>query len=703
LTFEGSLVPKNYFIGVDIGGTFTDVVLAEQSSHRLYNAKYLTTTDQPERAVVEAIEDAMRQADAAAGEIKRIVHGTTLATNLIIERKGAKVGYITTRGFGDMFSIGKERRLGEDRFDLFFLKTPPLVERLMVAEVDERINSRGEVLTALDTAEAELQIERLARQNPGAIAICLLHSYINPVHERILARLVSARMPNVYLAISSEIWPEYREFERASTTVASAYVGPTVGEYVARLERKIRAAGITGAFQIMQSNGGVMSAKAATQKAIYSVESGPAAGVIAAAHLGKLLGHPDVISFDMGGTTAKAGLIKDGQPGITHDFRIGGRVSIGGRSVGAPIKIPVIDLAEVGAGGGSIAWVDSGGVPQVGPHSAGASRGPACYGFGGVEPTVTDANVVLGYFDPAYFLGGKMKIFPEASHEAIAHFAEKLKLDVITAADGIYKIVNTHMGSAVRMVTVHRGIDPRQYAVVAFGGAGPAHIVKVAEQFDIPRVVVPVFPGLKSALGMLLSDLADDRIVTRTMNAEKAEIAVLNRLFEQLESDVRTSLHRQGLTDTDIAIDRLLDLRFRHQTHEMAVPIASGMITANDVNAVGTRFREIYSETYGVKAGDPVQIVNIRVHAVGRVPHPELAPGSPGDGNPKRALKGTRRAYFTQAQAFVETNVYDRMLLKSQDAFAGPAIVEEPDSTTICPPGYRVEVDSYLNLLLRKE
>jgi N-methylhydantoinase A len=267
-------MPTQYFIGVDIGGTFTDVVLAEQSSHRLYNAKKLTTPNQPERAVIEAVADAMGQAGAAPGEIQRVVHATTLATNLIIERKGAKVGYITTKGFGDMFSIGKERRLGEDRFDLFFRKTPPLVDRLMVTEVEERINSRGEVLIALDTADAELQIERLARQGPGAIAICLLHSYINPLHERKLAELIRARLPNVHVALSSEVWPEYREFERASTTVASAYVGPMVGDYVARLEREIRAAGITGSFQIMQSNGGVMSAKAAAQKAIYSVESG---------------------------------------------------------------------------------------------------------------------------------------------------------------------------------------------------------------------------------------------------------------------------------------------------------------------------------------------------------------------------------------------------------------------------------------------
>ena len=693
---------KQYFIGVDIGGTFTDVVLAERSSKRLCNAKKLTTPANPETAVMEAIADAMGQAGAAPGEVARVVHATTLATNLILERKGAKVGYITTKGFGDMFSIGKERRLGQDRFDLFFQKTPPLVDRLMVAEVNERIDARGEVLNALDAGDAQAQVERLAGRKPDAIAICLLHSYINPAHERILAGFVRKRLPGVYVALSSDVWPEYREFERASTTVASAYVGPMVADYVQRLHREIRRAGITGSFQIMQSNGGVMSAAVAAQKAICSVESGPAAGVIAAAHLGRLLGHPDIVSFDMGGTTAKAGVIRGGQPSITNDFRVGGRVSIGGRSTGQPIKIPVVDLAEVGAGGGSIAWIDSGGVPQVGPRSAGASPGPACYGFGGVEPTVTDANLVLGYLDPDYFLGGGMKIYPQASRAAIAPLAEKLKLDITAAAHAIYKMVNTHMGSAVRMVTVQRGIDPRQYAVVAFGGAGPAHIVKVAEQFEIPKVIVPLSPGLKSAFGLLVSDLVEDRVVTRTMDLDGADVGELNRLFDELERSARASLRSEGLTDEEIGVERLLDLRFRHQMHEMPVPIAPGAITSQSVSDVDRRFRRLYAQAYGVEMSDPSQIVNVRIHALGRVAQPEIARAEAGDGNPIRALKGMRQAFFADAGGFVETRVYDRALLKHQDALAGPAIIEEPDSTTICPPGYAVQVDAYLNLLIHR-
>lgn len=692
---------NKYFIGVDIGGTFTDVVLAEQSSHRLYNAKTLTTPAQPERAVMEAVRDAMGQAGASAAEIARVVHGTTLATNLILERKGAKVAYITTKGFGDMFSIGKERRLGADRFDLFFQKTPPLVERLMVAEVEERINFRGEVLTALNCENAELEIERLARNNPQAVAVCLMHSYVNPAHERRLAELVRARMPGIYVALSSEVWPEYREFERASTTVASAYVGPMVGAYVERLERELRAAAITGSFQIMQSNGGAMSAVAAARKAIYSVESGPAAGVIAAAHLGRLLGHHDIVSFDMGGTTAKAGLVRD-KPSITNDFRVGGRVSAGGRATGAPIKIPVVDLAEVGAGGGSIAWVDSGGVLQVGPHSAGASPGPACYGFGGVEATVTDANVVLGYFDPNYFLGGRMAIYPEASCEAIAKVAQRLQLDITTAADGIYKIVNTHMGSAVRMVTVQRGVDPRECAVIAFGGAGPAHIAAVAEQFEMPQVIVPLSPGVKSAMGLLVSDLVDDRIVTRTMDVDSADTAILNMLFDEMEQNTRASLRHEGLTGDDVRIERLVDLRFKHQMHEIPIAISAGPITSKMIRSVEATFRKLYADIFGVQSNDPAQIVNLRVHAVGVVPQPEVVPAPPGDHKPARALKGTRKAYFTQARNFVDTKVYDRALLKYQDAFAGPAIIEEPDSTTICPPGYTIEVDEYLDLVLRK-
>jgi N-methylhydantoinase A len=688
----------DFFIGVDIGGTFTDVVLAQAQSHRLYTAKTLTTPDNPAKGVIAAIGDALGQAQAAPSEVQRVVHATTLATNLILERKGSRVAYVTTQGFGDLFVIGKERVVGGDRYDVMIEKSPPLVSRRLTLEVEERIDRAGAVVTPLEERAASEGLVRLAREGPQAVAICFLHSYANPAHERAMAELVRRHLPGVYVALSSEVWPEFREYERASTTVMSAYVGPTISSYVEALDGELRRMGIAGSFEIMQSSGGVMSAQAVARKPIYSVESGPAAGVIAATHLGKLCNQPNIISFDMGGTTAKAGLIRHGKPSITHDFRVGSHLSSGLRAGGHPIKIPVIDLAEVGAGGGSIAWVDAGGALQVGPLSAGAAPGPACYGFGGAQPTVTDANLLLGYLDPGYFLGGRMRIYPERSAAAIAPLAKRLGLDAVETARGIYEIANTHMGSAVRVVTIQRGIDPREFAVMAFGGAGPVHAVKVAEQFEIPNVIVPVSPGLASALGLLVSDMAEDYVATLLMEGRQADAGRIGQLLGELEQNGRAALRAQGVAEGDIVIQRMIDVRFKHQSHELSVPIPDGPIGPATLSAAEEGFRRLYHELYGVLPNDPCQFVNFRVRATGVVPKPQLSAAPAGDGNARRALKGTRKAYFAESGGFTETSVYDRARLRPGDEVPGPAIVEEPDSTTVCPPPYKIRVDEYLNL-----
>jgi N-methylhydantoinase A len=687
-----------YYIGVDIGGTFTDVVLAQAVSHRLFTAKILTTPDNPGQAVIAAIADVLAQAKAAAADVQRVVHATTLATNLILERKGSRVAYITTKGFGDLFAIGKERVVGADRYNILLEKSPPLVSRRLTLEVEERMDRRGTVVTPLNAPAAIEGLERLAREKPQAVAICFFHSYANAAHERAMAELVRRHLPGVYVALSSEVWPEFREYERASTTVMSAYVGPTISSYVEALDRELRRMGLEGSFEIMQSSGGVMSAAAVARKPVYSVESGPAAGVIAATHLGRMCNQPNIISFDMGGTTAKAGLIRHGKPGVTHDFRVGSHLSSGFRAGGYPIKIPVIDLAEVGAGGGSIAWVDAGGVLQVGPLSSGAAPGPACYGFGGEQPTVTDANLLLGYLDPAYFLGGRMRIYPDRSLKAIKPLASRLGMEPVEVARGIYEIANTHMGSAVRVVTIQRGIDPREFAVMAFGGAGPVHAVRVAEQFEIPNVIVPVSPGLASALGLLVSDMSEDFVATLLMDGREADVARMEELLGNLERSGRAALRAQGVAESDIAIQRLLDVRFKHQSHELSVPIPDGPITAATVTAAEEGFRALYHELYGVQPNDPCQFVNFRVRATGIVPKPELGRAAAGDGDARRALKGTRKAWFAETAGFTETSVYDRARLCPGDLVSGPAIVEEPDSTTVCPPGYAVRVDEYLNL-----
>ena len=569
-------------------------------------------------------------------------------------------------------------------------------------EINERLNARGEVITPLDIADAEAKLKDLAGKKPDAVAVCLLHSYINPAHERVVGELLRKHLRNIYIALSTEVWPEFQEYERASTTVVSAYVGPMMSDYLGRLAQELRLIGATCSLHIMQSSGAVMPAHVAAQKAVYSVESGPAAGVIAAAHLGVRCGHPNLLSFDMGGTTAKVGLIQHGEPKISHNFRVGAGVSAGVERSGEPVKIPVIDLAEVGAGGGSIAWIDKGGFLHVGPGSAGAAPGPACYGLGGDQPTVTDANVILGYLNADYFLGGKMVIYPEKSREAIANnVAEQLKLDVVSAAHGIYQLANTYMGSAVRMMTVQRGIDPREFAVMAFGGAGPIHIVKVAEQFNIPTIIIPPSPGLASAFGLLVSDIAYDYVATKLITASRMKASQLREIFDSLEQAGRQAL-AADVAEKDVVIQRTVDVRFVHQKHEHTVAVQSGPITEDTPKAIEKAFRNLYFESFKVRPDDPVEFVNYGVRAVGVVSKVEIVEVGPGDGNAQRALKGSRKAYFAEAQDFIETPVYDRTALRHGDFVQGPAILEEPDSTTICPPGYSVGVDAFCNLIIRK-
>jgi len=692
---------RKFFIGVDIGGTFTDLVLAEDGKDRCHNVKTLTTPANPVEGVIKAVRQALSDVGAAPGDVRRLVHATTLPTNLVLERNGARVGYVTTQGFGDIFLISKQKPVGHDRFNLLYERPPPLVGREMVAEVPERVDARGNIRIPLDLAAAARAVDALAARKPEAVAICLLHSYANPAHEQALARIVRDRMPGTYVSLSSEVWPEYQEYERATTTVLSAYIGPMLATYVGELEHEMRELGLECLLQIMQSSGGVMSAADAARKAAYVIESGPAAGVTASAHLGSLCDHPNLISFDMGGTTAKAGVVQHGKPRITHDFRVGGRMSSGARDAGEPIRIPVIDLAEVGAGGGSIAWIDAGGLMQVGPRSAGASPGPACYGFGGTEPTVTDANVVLGYLNPDYFLGGKMRIHPELSRAAIAKLGEKVGLDVVAAAEGIYELANTHMGSAIRIVTLQRGIDPREYAITAFGGAGPIHVVKVAEQFDIPQVIVPPSPGVKSAFGLLVSDLAYDYVGTAIMPVDGANLPTLNRTLDGLEEAGRRDLGRERM-DARIEIERALGVRFANQMLDLPVPIPPGPVTEETLRQADRDFRALYFEICGMRPTDPCQLMNCQVRAVGIVPKPQIPAMPKGDGKAARALKGSRPAYFGEARGFVDTRVYDRTALLHGDRVEGPAIFEEPDSTTICPPGYTVAVDAYLNLIIAK-
>ena len=689
-------------MGVDIGGTFTDLVLVEAGSGRTHSAKTLTTPADPVEGVMAAVRQGLDLAGAAAAEVQRVVHATTLPTNLVIERRGGRVGFIATAGFGDMFHIGKQHPSGPERFNLFYQRPEPLVPRGLVTEVQERVGPQGQVVRPLDVADADAAIAQLAAAAPDSVAICLLHAYANPSHERQVAELVRRRMPGTYVAISSEVWPEYQEYDRASTTVLSAYIGPTLARYVGRLEEALRKLGVSAGLQIMQSSGAVMSAAETARRAAYAIESGPAAGVMAGAHMGRLCGTANLICFDMGGTTAKAGLVEAGQPRVTHSFRVGGGLSTGGHSQsGEPVRVPVIDLAEVGAGGGSIAWVDAGGFLQVGPRSSGSVPGPACYGNGGEAPTVTDANLVLGYLNPDYFLGGAMPVDPDLSRRALAaKVAGPLGMEVVAAARGIHELANTLMSDAIRMVTLQRGLDPREHALFASGGAGPIHVARLAQQFGIPTVIVPPSPGVRSAFGLLISDLAHDFVATRILPAESADVATVAGLFGSMEARGRTAVQAAAEQGAEIRIERQIDVRLAHQHQMQTVAMGEGQIDRAALDRAIEGFRDLYQQTFGMRPKEPCEFVNYRLRAVAVVDKPVVPKVAPGGGNLAAAAKPTRQAYFIEAGGFVATPVYDRARLTPGDVIQGPAIIEEPDSTTVCPPGCRIEIDGWRNLVL---
>jgi N-methylhydantoinase A len=693
---------KKIYIGVDIGGTFTDLVLAESDSGRIINIKTLTTPANPVAGVMKAVREGLAEVGGRPDEVLRVVHATTLPTNLVLERNGARVAFVTTAGFGDMFHIGKRVPQQRDRFNLFWRRTDPLIERDLIVEVDERLDYQGDVLRPLDVAGAEAKLAALAARKPEAVAICLIHAYADDRHEQAVAELARKHLPGAYVCLSSHVLREYQEYERASTTVLSAYIGPMLASYVSQLERELRELGVTADLQIMQSSGAVMSAAEAALKAAYAIESGPAAGVIATAHLGRLTQQPNLISFDMGGTTAKAGLVRQGEPQITNEFRVGGAVSSGSRDSGEPVRVPTIDLAEVGAGGGSVAWVDAGGFLQVGPQSAGSDPGPACYGLGGEAATVTDANVLLGYINPDYFVGGKMQIFPERSRAAIAAVAEQLGVDVLAAAQGIHDLANVRMGSAIRIVTLQRGVDPREQAIVAFGGAGPIHVARLAEQFQIPTIIVPPAPGVKSAFGLLVSDLAYDYVATMLLALDGADIAAINEAFDRMEAEGRAHLEQEARRGATIRIQRRADIRLAHQHQTQSIVLADGPITPAALVEAEAAFREIYRRNFGLTPMGPCELVNCRVRAVAVTAKPDVPAVAIADKDPGRGLKTPRQAYFAEAGGFVETRVYQRPDLRPGDVIAGPAIFEEPDSATVCPPGFRVEVDRFLNLVITK-
>ena len=683
-------------IGVDVGGTFTDVVLIDADG-QIDVAKVVTTPDDPRRGVRHGVEVALARRGIPGAQVTRFVHGTTLATNVLLQRQGARSAFVTTAGFGDMLRLGREHRVGPARYDLLFPPADPPVDYELTFEVHERLGADGSVRVALDRAEIDRLVERLVPAKPDAVAICFLHSYINGAHERAVARAIRDALPHAFVVASCDIWPEMREHERASTAVACAYVGPIMAAYLSGLQAMLADLGVTCPIQVMDSGGGVLSAALAAERPVATIESGGAAGVMAAGFLGGLAGARDVLSFDMGGTTAKTAVLRDGQPTLTYEFRVGESASYGDRrGAGLAVKTPVVDMAEVGAGGGSIAWVDDGGALRVGPQSAGAVPGPACYGRGGTRPTVTDANLVLGYLSTGE-LSDAVTVSLDLAHAAIdEHVAAPLGLPVVEAAHAIHEIVNANMAAAIRMVTIQRGIDPRDFTLVGFGGAGPIHLARLAEPFGIEHAIVPWAAGVASAVGLVAADPTVTEIRSDVLDAASADPQVVNAHFAELEARAVLALECEH---RDATFHRTIDARYRGQIHQLPVPVAATPLSADDLARAAERFHSLYHATYGVDARGPVEFVTYKVRAVRAVekPRPHTDPSiAAGRATPT----GERDAYFHDSGGFVRTPIYDWAALPAGAALEGPAIIEGAATLITVPPGWRASVDPTRNVNL---
>ena len=653
-------------VAIDIGGTFTDLVGFDDKAARFVEAKSLTTPHD----LAQGVLDCIRKSGLKAGTIDELIHGSTIAINTLIERKGAKTGLIVTAGTRDVYIVGRGNR--PESYNLFFHRHRPLVPRHLTREIEERLLSSGEVFRPLNKASIAAACRALAAAGVEAVAICLLHSYVDPAHERIAGAMVGEALPHAYLSLSHDILREYREFERASTTVVNAYIGPKVGGYVKNLKSRLGEAGFAGELSIMRSNGGVMTPEVATACPVAMMESGPVGGIIASARVGAKLGFANVISFDMGGTTAKTSLVRDGEPTLAPGYYVGGYAS------GHPVMLPMIDVVEVGAGGGSIAWTDDVGALKVGPHSAGADPGPICYRGGGTEPTITDANVVLGGLDPGNFLGGEIVLDADGARAGIERkIAKPLGIDTITAARAILEIAIAKMALAVREVSVEKGYDPRDFALVASGGAGPLHVCAIARELHIPKVIVPLFPSHFSALGMLLADERHDFIRTFYCDLKSLDFKALAAVHDEMAAGAEKSLRHAKNAQWQIA----LDLRYVGQEFTLAVPVSRRAIEKGERQQIRAAFDALYQQRYAHHSPDePVEMVNIRLAGIGKRPllrFPRLAK--------RAAAKPSRRrdVYLADARQPVACPVYRRGELGAGARIKGPALIEEHGTTTM--------------------
>ena len=688
----------NWMVGIDTGGTFTDVAALEVGSRTLRVTKVPSTPDDPSRAVLDGITTLMQEVpDITAGDIQFFAHGTTVATNALLEHKGVVAGLLINRGFRTVYELrGGIRPLDADSIDTFWEKPKPLVPQRFIEEIDGRIAFDGEELEPLDENVVRTAVRRLKAKGVTAIAVVYLFSFMNPGHEARTARIIHEEFPGCRVSLSSLIFPVIREYQRISTTVVDAYVGPVIENYLRRLSTRLRELGLTTEQQfIMQSNGGLMRVDIAANYPNQTLLSGPAAGVVFGGQLGQAIGEPNVVTFDMGGTSTDISVLVNGEYQESREGKISQQ----------DVGTPMIHINTLGAGGGTIAWIGPDGLLKAGPQSAGAMPGPACYGNGGEQPAVTDADLVLGYLEPSALVGGKVKLNAELSRAAIRRkVAEPLNLSLEDAALGIVKVVNVNMEVDTRLTFAERGLDHRNFALVAFGGAGPVHATRVARNVGIPRVIVPPYPGISCAMGLLQTDVKHVYLRSHPAPLPSLPVATINGLLRELEERALEEAKAEGFALNEVQLFHQMDLRYPYQGYELTVPCQAPPFGEADKETVRRAFDQAHLQVYAISAPNEIpEVVNLRVVSVSKVPHLELPDIATGGPSAEAARTGARRALFEEFREYIDTPVYRRDLLKQGNVIEGPAIIEQLDSTTVLLPRQRAEVVRFGTIVITVE
>ena len=671
-------------VATDVGGTFTDLVYLDKLSGQLGTAKASTTPANFAAGIIETLHKAALNIP----ETQFFVHGSTIIINALTERKGAKTALITTKGFRDVLEIGRANR--PDLYNMYYIKPKPFVPRRLRLEVRGRMNYKGEELESLNEVDIKTAVAVCRQAGVEAIAICFLHSYANAAHETRCAELVRELAPDIPVTASCEITREWREYERTNTAVLNSYVQPAAQFYLSNLEQNLTDLGMDQVYHLMQSNGGTATFDMGKQAPINAVESGPVAGVIGAAVIGKFLGEPNVISVDVGGTTAKTSLVKNGTPRITTEYKIEWRRGY----AGYPILAPTIDIVEIGAGGGSIAWVDEAGALRIGPVSAGADPGPACYGKGGHKPTVTDANVLAGRINPDYFLGGEIDLDLENARQAMQPIAGAFSVSLEEAVMGVIRLADANMVNAIKLVSVRRGHDPRDFVLVAFGGGGAMHAAALARELRVKKIIIPVNPGVFSAWGMLMTDLRQDFIRTSIRRTDRIAPAELAGIFAGLEQQAMQNLQAQGVPEERVLFQRFADMRYKGQEHTVKVPVPGGQFSAAQLRDIDEQFHRLHEQAYTFRLDTPVEMVNYHLTAIGVVEKADLQKLVADNLTLAAAKKGERRVNFDEFGLHTAA-IYERDRLPPNTVVPGPLVIEEPTSTTVVFPDQQVTRDEY--------